>query len=261
MTSTTLNTLSALQTAILGAQKSKIDFSGKTDNSKMNALIQQITAYASDATNHTSEGLADLKKFEAYVAELRRDFTKSVAARAKVDAERTREENFVSRRRPSPRKRRNARLLSANARLLPSNPRRRLSLVSRRYSNLYLLWPTRRTHNCSNGQWLVPAKTGHLSGRPRSNSLMLVNPRTASSPASVSGWRNLTKTLLSPLVANTNATTTSLSGKTAPTTSTLPTKNSPGTNTRNLRLRPGTLLSKYTHTYTQREHKREHLKH
>ena len=92
MTSTTLNTLSALQTAILGAQKSKIDFSGKTDNSKMNALIQQFTAYASDATNHTSEGLADLKKFEAYVAELRRDFTKSVAARAKVDAERTREE-------------------------------------------------------------------------------------------------------------------------------------------------------------------------
>lgn len=92
MTSTTLNTLSALQTAILGAQKSKIDFSGKTDNSKMNALIQQITAYTSDATNHTSEGLADLKKFEAYVAELRRDFTKSVAARAKVDAERTREE-------------------------------------------------------------------------------------------------------------------------------------------------------------------------
>jgi hypothetical protein len=78
-TQQTLAILASLQTDVLNAQKSKIDFSDTTDKPNMDTLKQQLWNYSVDVNNHTPEGLEIFKDFEKIVADTRRTLAASVS--------------------------------------------------------------------------------------------------------------------------------------------------------------------------------------
>jgi len=90
-TQQTLALLASLQTDVLNAQKSKIDFSDITDKPNMDILKQQLWNYSVNVNNHTPEGLEILKDFEKIVAETRREFAASVSKLEKEKKKKKRE--------------------------------------------------------------------------------------------------------------------------------------------------------------------------
>ena len=90
-TQQTLALLASLQTDVLNAQKSKIDFSDITDKPNMDTLKQQLWNYSVDVNNHTPEGLKILKDFEKIVADTRRTLAISVSKLEKENKKKQRE--------------------------------------------------------------------------------------------------------------------------------------------------------------------------
>lgn len=84
MCSTTMNTLAALQTAVL--QGPKIDSPENTGNTNMQDIIQRITEFVQDAENHNSAALDDFKKLEQFIADQRRTLATNVSAAEKTAA-------------------------------------------------------------------------------------------------------------------------------------------------------------------------------
>jgi hypothetical protein len=80
-----IDTLATLQASVL--QGIKIDSPDKTDNTTaMQAIVNDITSFVNDTSNHTTKALDDFKKLEAFFAEQRRLLTSNVSS-AKKDAE------------------------------------------------------------------------------------------------------------------------------------------------------------------------------
>lgn len=90
-TQQTLAILASLQTDILNAQKSKIDFSDITDKPNMDTLKQQLGLFLIDLNNHTPEGLEIFKDFEKTVADTRRTLAASVSKLEKEKKKKKRE--------------------------------------------------------------------------------------------------------------------------------------------------------------------------
>ena len=84
MCSTTMNTLAALQTAVLPG--TKIDFSEKSAITQMESITQQIIQFVQDAENHNSAALDEFKKLEQFLADQRRALATNVSAAKKTAA-------------------------------------------------------------------------------------------------------------------------------------------------------------------------------
>ena len=90
-TQQTFAILASLQTDVLNAQKSKIDFSDITDKPNMDTLKQQLGLFLIDLNNHTPEGLEIFKDFEKTVADTRRTLAASVSKLEKEKKKQKRE--------------------------------------------------------------------------------------------------------------------------------------------------------------------------
>ena len=69
--------------AALNTMGPKLISLDSTNKTNMDTISQSIRNYATDATNHTSEGLSRFREFEAFVADVRKSLTEEVRAAKK----------------------------------------------------------------------------------------------------------------------------------------------------------------------------------